>query len=385
MSRRTRLLYAAGMAEIIQLFTSLQAWQYLVVAANIALMVFAKPVLTVLANRRNGAEVSRLSITLMRGINLLILAVVLYPLVHQIHQTAVAAPALEQAAEALDPTEQKHLAGNKSTLALKLAQIIVVLYLAYFISYGRAQRGSETSQFSDTYRSRMLSLLLSTFTAVVALITVIRIAGFASLLEAGGVIGFIGVFLALTQAAWAPDIISGLLLLNSEMVSEGDVIEIVDGDPLLVRVFKTKIFHTVLVDLVDNHRVMIRNSRLRDMTIHNLSRFASARGLREKMTFKIGYDVPANQVRKLFDEAFASVCKDRDIAIDEKHPLEIRVLDTGDHAVEWGVFYYITDIVQRQRTRQLFIETILHISLTQDISLATPHTHVVNQSYGASV
>jgi small-conductance mechanosensitive channel len=263
----------------------------------------------------------------------------------------------------------------------------VVIYLAYLIAvviddlvrrkYGKRQNSAEQETWSDTYHSRMLGLLISSFIGIVALITVIRLAGLSSLLEAGGVIGFIGVFLALTQAAWAPDIISGLLLLNSDMVSEGDVIEIDDGSKLLARVFKTKVFHTVLVDVIDNHRVMIGNARLRNCTIHNLSRFASARGLRERLVFKIGYDVSPERVKKLFHTAFDTICQDESIAIDPTHPLEIRVLDTGDHAVEWGVFYYIKEIVQKVKSRQAFMEEILLVSVNHDISLATPQTHVV--------
>ena len=194
----------------------------------------------------------------------------------------------------------------------------MVLYLAYLAAntgsyltrrrYGKISAGSDGPQISDTYHSRMLTLLLSTFIAIVALIWVIRLAGFSSMLEAGGAIGFVGVFLALTQAAWAPDIISGLVLLNSDMVSEGDLIEIeINTEPLLGRVFKTKIFHTVLIDVVNNHRVMISNSRLRDQTIHSLSKFASARGLREKLIFKIGYDTSSASVKKMFRQAFANL------------------------------------------------------------------------------
>jgi len=36
---------------------------------------------------------------------------------------------------------------------------------------------------------------------------------------------------------------------------------------------------------------MVSNSKLRGQTIHSLSKFASAKGLREKLTFKIGYDI----------------------------------------------------------------------------------------------
>jgi len=162
------------------------------------------------------------------------------------------------------------------------------------------------------------------------------------------------------------------------MVSEGDLIEIeIQPEPLLGRVFKTKIFHTVLIDVVNNHRIMISNSRLRDQTIHSLSKFASARGLRERLIFKIGYDTPSRSVKKMFEEAFAKACERSDGIIDEAHPLEIRVIDAGDHAVAWGIFYYIKEVQHLVRTRQLLTEEILETSALHNISLATPQTHVI--------
>ncbi len=341
----------------------LSTTHYLIIALNLLLLLLARPILERLLAKREKRQFD-FQVNVMRGLNLAILAVVCY-----------------NAFYASNP------AGNG--LALKILSILVVLYLAYLMSnivsyvmrrrYGKVITSGDNTQVSDTYHSRMLTLLISTFVGIVALIATIRIAGFSSLLEAGGVIGFVGVFLALTQAAWAPDIISGLVLLNSDMVSEGDLIEL-DTPPILGRVFKTKIFHTVLIDVINNHRVMISNSKLRDQPIHTLSKFASARGLREKLVFKIGYDTNADSVRRLFNEAFQRACAASSSKLDETHPLEIRVLDAGDHAVEWGMFYYIKDVQGLVATRQLLIEEILNTSIEHQISLATPHTHVVTNT-----
>lgn len=340
-------------------------------AVNLILMLLARPIIEKLGSNKNTRQFD-FHVNVLRVLNLAILTAVCY----YAYFAADIRP---------DSDEQG------STIGLRIIAILVVLYLAYLAAntggyltrrlYGKISAGSDGPQVSDTYHSRMLTLLLSTFIAIVALIWVIRLAGFSSMLEAGGAIGFIGVFLALTQAAWAPDIISGLVLLNSEMVSEGDLIEIErHPEPLLGRVFKTKIFHTVLIDVVNNHRVMISNSKLRDQTIHSLSKFASARGLRERLVFKIGYDTPSHDVKKMFQQAFANACSSSDISIDETHPLEIRVLDAGDHAVVWGFFYYIKEVQQLVKTRQLLTEEILELSRQHGISLATPQTHVVSRA-----
>ena len=275
---------------------------------------------------------------------------------------------------------------SSQSIGIKVLSILLIIYLSYLsvhligrfvrLRYGRPVQtvGSEP-RIADTYASRALSIFISVFIGIMALISIIRLAGFSSLLEAGGVIGFVGVFLALTQGAWAPDIISGLVILNSKMFKERDVIKITDsGEDMLAIVYRTMAFHTELLNLVDNHRVMIRNSKIREQTIHNLSRYASARGLRETLLFKIGYDVSSVQVRDMFESAFQEAVKDADIPIEEQYPLEVRLKDTGDHAIEWSVHYYTKDELSLIKTRQLFREKILEASIASGISLSTPFT-----------
>jgi len=272
-------------------------------------------------------------------------------------------------------------------IGIKVISIFVIIYLSYLlvhligrfvrVRYGRpVQNVGSSHRIADTYASRALTIFLSVFIGVMALISIIRVAGFSSLLEAGGVIGFVGVFLALTQSAWAPDIISGLVILNSKMFKERDVIRIYDGDQeMYATVYRTLAFHTELLNLVDNHRVMIRNSKIRDQTVHNLSRFANARGLRESLTFKIGYDVSIEAVEAMFNAAFETVSEDADIPLESQHPLEIMVKDTGDHAIEWSVHYYTKDEFALIKTRQVFRQAILKASIDAGISLSTPFTH----------
>ncbi len=346
---------------ITEALSHFSASHYIIIAVNLLLMVLAKPIILKTGGKLSDRHTD-FRVNLLRVMNLAILAAVCYNAIYS--------------------------DGSEGTgFAVKLISVLVVMYLAYLAAniasyvmrrrYGKTTKNIDGNLISDTYHSRMLTLVTSTFIAIVALIAVIRIAGYSSLLEAGGVIGFVGVFLALTQQAWAPDIISGLVLLNSDMVSEGDLIELGNGEPIFARVFKTKIFHTVLIDVVNNHRIMVSNSKLRDQPIHSLSKFASARGLREKLSFKIGYDTESDKVKSMFSEAFDAIVNDGDNMIDDSHPLEIRVLETGDHAVEWGVFYYIKEVQGIIAVRQKLMEAILDTSVKHGISLSTPNTHVV--------
>lgn len=265
---------------------------------------------------------------------------------------------------------------------LRLASVLAVIYLAYlsmlvsawFVRrrFGRERTIGDERQIIETYHSRLLTLVIGTVIGLVALVAIVRILGFTSLLEAGGVLGVIGVMLAITQAAWAPDIISGLIILNSSLVEEGDVVQFDDPAELPMVVFKTKLFHTELLNLANNHRIMLRNAHLRDRMIHNLSKFASARGLRELLRFRIGYEVPPDRVEAFFEGVARKAAESGDIGLEPEQPVEVRVLDTGDHAVEWGVYYYTKQVRDLLQIRQQMRAQILRESLNAGLSLATP-------------
>ncbi len=283
---------------------------------------------------------------------------------------------------------------KSQVIPLKVLGVIGIIYFtylvhqiaAYFIlrSYGREREVNGKKQYVSTYNARLLSIFSAVFIGIMALISIIQMLGFTSLLQAGGVIGFIGVFLALTNAVWAPDIFSGLIILNSDMLQEGDIIEIHDNKIIYAVVYKTKVFHTVILNLVNNHRIMIRNSRLRDFTIHNLSKFASAKGLRESLIFNIGYDVSSSKVRAMFTAAYEEVRKQGSIGVESNRDLEIGVQEVGDHAVQWCVYYYTKEADRLPRIRQQLLETFLKTANEHNISLSTPLTHVVTQSSDAN-
>ncbi|MBL4674584.1 MAG: mechanosensitive ion channel family protein [Arenicella sp.] len=272
------------------------------------------------------------------------------------------------------------------TLLSKLTYSLIVIYFAVvgtqFINFlihqrfGKVRKSKSKRQVSDTYSSRGLSLFVAAVVTVVAIVSCLRILGLNSLLEAGGAVGIIGIFLAMTQASWAPDIISGLIILNSRMAEEGDVVQFNMGNRNIVAsIFKTKVFHTEFLDLSNNHRLMVRNAKLRDYGLQNLSRFASAKGLRERLLFNIGYAHSQQEVTDMMNRAFAEIDKSESLREHQFEP-EVMVLDTGDYAVEWAVNYYIKDVKQLLKIKQIFRSYILAESVRSNISLATPNLQI---------
>lgn len=351
------------MQEFISFFQHLDTVGYLILAMNILVLLFAqKLVLAVYHEPADSSSVIRKT-RILRVLSLLIIIAYFYFFTQK---------------------------AKEHGFALKVLGVIGIIYVSYLInhlvayfilrSYGVEKEVNGKARFISTYNARLLSIFSSIFIAIMALISIIQTLELNSLLEAGGIIGFIGVFLALTNAVWAPDIFSGLIILNSDMLEEGDIIQIHDNEPIYALVYKTKVFHTVILNLVDNHRIMIRNSRLRDFTVHNLSKFASAKGLRESLVFNIGYDVSCAHVRAMFEAAYEEIKKQGSIGIETNRALEIGVQEVGDHAVQWCIYYYTKDVEQLPKIRQQLLETILRTSNRHNILLSTPLTHIVSQS-----
>lgn len=269
--------------------------------------------------------------------------------------------------------------------AIRMIKCLVAVYFSvlstqvtnFFIRqrFGKVRIVQNRTVTADTYSSRGLSLIAATVITLIAVVSCLRILGFNSLLEASGALGLMGFFLAMTQAAWAPDIIAGLIILNSRLCDEGDVIQFsMDGEQIIASVFRTKLFHTELLDLANNHRLMVRNDKLRDQGIQNLSRFASAKGLRECLFFNIGYSHDSQEVTNMFLRAFKQIDQ-QDGSREEQFKPEIMVHDTGDYAITWAVYYYIKDVKRMLGIKQQFRAYIWQEAEKSGISLATPDLH----------
>ncbi len=347
-------LYNGFMTEIFSNFAdNVSRLDFFIIAASLILSIAAAPICRWL----NDDDGLNTRISMMRVLNALIIIGVLADIV--LRNTGL-------------------LSGLTYSLIVIYFAVVGTQFINFFVRqrFGKVRNAKNKRQISDTYSSRGLSLFVSAVISVVAIVSCLRILGLNSLLEAGGAIGIIGLFLAMTQASWAPDIISGLIILNSRMAEEGDVVQFnMDGCTIVASIFKTKVFHTECLDLANNHRLMVRNAKLRDYGIQNLSRFASAKGLRECLFFNIDYGHSKQQVTDMISRAFDEIDKSEGLREEQFAP-EVMVYETGDYAVTWAVYYYIKDVKQLLRIKQIFRAYILAESIRSDISLATPSIQI---------
>lgn len=360
------------MADLFTIFTGtlkgFSPLDWILLTTNALLLLTSRPIIERFTSKSQHQQKSLFAdrLSAFRALNIIVFALVLF-------------------FNLMLPLADKHWVAR----ILSLFIVVYVSQVVYHVAAWGIQRryGKQRTvaggkvEISETYNSRALKLLSAFLLGAIALLSMINILGFDSLLEAGGVIGFLGVLLALTQATWAPDIVSGLIILNSNLLEEGDVIQIDGADkPLHGVIYKTKMFHTEILSIVNNHRIMFRNSQLRECVIHNFSKFASAKGLREVLHFKIGYDENRRAIEGMFDEAFAEAAANPDIHVEGSFPTFLYVEDTGDDAVTWGFYYYTRDIRNFLKTRHQVRAIILKKSLEMNISLATPDLFVLEKS-----
>ena len=275
--------------------------------------------------------------------------------------------------------------GGEAAWVTRTLGVLLAIYVGWLCFYtisrlirrrwGNERKRGEDTVFVETYNSRLLTLIAAVVVSVIVLVAVIRILGYSTLLEAGGVLGVIGVMLALTQASWVPDLVSGLVILNSRLIAEGDIIQLGDDPGQIGMVFRTKVFFTEILHLANNHRILIQNTKLRGMTVHNLSRFASAKGLREGLNINVSYDISEQQVVDLFNSVIEHAKENTDLPIENQYEVEIRATHGGDYSVQWTCFYYIKETRQVLKIRQLMLGLVLQVAQEKGIQLQTPSLH----------
>ncbi|MGI9292868.1 MAG: hypothetical protein ACR2PS_02715 [Pseudomonadales bacterium] len=339
--------------------------EWMLLLANVLLLIFSRHIFSALDTKAAKDDGDNTQLNVFRMVNVLIIVLVLANNWW------------------LPKVESSWLTKLISSLFLSYLFVLVYKVVRFFVllRYGKHRNLETTATITETYSSRALSLIAGMIMFIVWLLSIIQVLEFNTLLQASGVIGFVGVMLGLTQGSWAPDIISGLIVLNSDMVEEGDVLELeTNGQTLYAAVFKTKMFHTELLDISNNHRIMIKNSRLRELQIGNLSKFASAKGLREQLNFNIGYEVPAKKVREFFDQVEARLQERHQDQYEAQHPIELRVINAGDNAVEWAMFYYLKKTRDLLGTRQLINQVVVEEADKAGIVLATPALYSLTPS-----
>lgn len=349
----------------------------LIFALNIALFIFAKPLLNLIAP----GDDNKSKVKIFRALNVLVLLLHFLDLI---------------------------LTGTATSYRnyfLNLGFSLMIIYagmLAYSFfgavskkRFGRERMLDNKQVYVETYSTRLVNLVLLVLIALTVIYALIMIWGANSLLETTGIFGILMVFLGFTSGVWAPDIISGLIILNSQSLEDGDVV-VINGHPNEYVISRVTLIYVILYDIRNNHRTLMRNSQFTSRRVDNLSRVASTNGVRQALTYKIGYptftgrsDERAEQLknfRDTIDDMFTrsfEACKDRDdVKINEAIPFEWAMTNAGDYALEYTLWIYLERIPNTKitsRLRRHLMGTIYKVneevytaSILEDIDLSTP-------------
>jgi len=309
-------------------------------------------------------------------------------------------------------------------ILFKIITTGIIIYISYFIHliaihvnkkmYGKIVEIDNKKVLVDTYSSKMTDIIVDIIMTFIVIIILVKFWEFNSMLETTGIIGLILGFLALTSSIWAPDILHGLILLNDNLYTEGDIIEI-EGNRYVV--YKLGNSRATLFNLGNNARTTIKNSDLSEKHIFNLSKFASTAGLLQSFTYKIGYpdyifeekdkekrlalySKFKDNLENMFKHAYNKCVEDTDINIaTQNEGFEVFMINSGDYAIEYKVVFFVkipssltkktsnpltasTASVSRKYLNEKYLvnEQILEASFMYGVNLSTPDLQQIEYS-----
>ncbi|MEM8500034.1 MAG: mechanosensitive ion channel domain-containing protein [Pseudomonadota bacterium] len=289
-----------------------------------------------------------------------------------------------------------------SLMAVYLSLLVFQLSSYYSLKrFGRRKEVDSRNLYVETYSSRLMNIVLIVLIGIVTLYAVIKVWGADSMLETTGIFGIIFAFLAFTSANWAPDVLSGLVILNSQTLEDGDLIKI-DGYDDEYIISKVSFIYTVIFDIRNNNRTLIRNNRMMQGKIDNLSRIASSDGIRQALRYNIAYpelptsdrearvaiaDAQTKDINDMFEKAFQRACEDDSVKVNSNKPFDWALTETGDYALEYTLWIYLERIPSTKVTatiRKHYLGTIYKVnelvyraSIEEGIDLSTPDLSIM--------
>lgn len=282
---------------------------------------------------------------------------------------------------------------------------LMVVYTGVFIysasgtftrkRFGKSRTFDGKVTYIESYNSRLVNLVALAVIILTIVYVLIQIWGADSLLETTGIIGILLVFLGFTSSIWAPDIVSGLIILNSEMLVDGDVV-VIDGHADEFIIARVTLIYAVLYDVRNNHRTLLRNTQFIQSRIDNLSRIASSDGIRQAFKYNIGYpefsekrqtretELAAFQknIGDMFTRSFEACQANDEIKINPNKPFEWAMTNAGDYALEYTLWIYldripntkVTATIRRHLMGTMYKvnETVFTASVIEGVDLSTP-------------
>ena len=352
---------------------------------NILLLLLARPIINLIAPNQD----NKTQIKIAQALNLLVLVLQI----------------IDYALRRSLPDYGQPIEGSEGGYFIQVGISLMVIYSGVFIyslagtlsrkRFGKVRKIEDKITYVETYNSRMVGLVMLGIIVLTVIYLLIKTWGADSLLGTTGIFGiFIG-FLAFTSGIWAPDIVSGLIILNSDILVDGDVV-VIDGHADEFIIARITLIYVVLYDVRNNHRTLLRNTQFIQNRIDNLSRVASSKGIRQAFKYNIGYpafsddrDMRKTQLaefRESVDDMFGQaneICvAAENIHVNDKAPFEWAMTNAGDYALEYTLWVYleripstkVTSTIRKHLMGTLYKvnEAVFTASVAEGVDLSTP-------------
>ena len=352
---------------------------------NIILLLLARPIIDLIAPNQD----NKTQIKIAQALNFLVLLLQI----------------IDFALRWYVPEYGQSSADSEGGYFIRVGISLMVVYSGVFIynlagalsrkRFGKSRLVEGQTVHIETYNSRMVGLVMLGIIVLTVIYLLIKTWGADSLLGTTGIFGiFIG-FLAFTSGIWAPDIVSGLIILNSDILVDGDVV-VINGYEDEFIIARITLIHVVLYDVRNNHRTLLRNTRFIQDRIDNISRIASSDGIRQAFKYNIGYpafsdDRSAREaelaafrknIGDMFTRSFEACQANDDIKINNSKPFEWAMTNAGDYALEYTMWAYldripntkVTATIRRHLMGTLYKinEAVFTASVVENIDLSTP-------------
>ncbi len=265
---------------------------------------------------------------------------------------------------------------SKISLTIIIAFAINHLLQLWVLSrFGTEREVNGETVMARSYTSGMIGVL--TFIIVVSLsfVAILNILNLDNWLQTSSIIGAFLLILYASKDYLLDDIISSLLFHYNRSLEPGNVVKVQELNIFGV-IQQITLSQTTLRDMQQGHEITVANSKLRGCVIENLSHTTSS--LKDFLDFNIGYDVEPGTVERVLRESWQKLCaEDNNI---EQQPIAVKMIKHDDHCIVWRLIYCVKNPYKlldiKQRLHWIALE---HCRLNQ-VDLATPLTHVVNDA-----
>ncbi|MBV1911829.1 MAG: mechanosensitive ion channel family protein [Kangiellaceae bacterium] len=342
-----------------QLYNQLpfQVLDYIVISLNLMVFIFAGVVTRRAARQKANSGLQNRMLGL-RAINLALFSIYAF--------TGVV--------EILFSYKISHLQQVSQTGLTILLSYLLQHYVQTWIvfRFGKTKEIDGEKYRGESYASEIIGLIGLLLVSSIAFLVIINIWNLDSWLQATSVVGGILILLFASKEYFLGDMISGLIMHYNNSVEAGSVIRVKEFDIVGV-VIQITLSQTTIRDLVQKHEISLPNSKLRNATIETLSN-SGKNGFRDFLDFKIGYEHSSDSVTSFLQQVW-SESLEQEAGINEESKASFVVIENGDHAVTWRLYYNLKNPYRICQARNEIQTVAFRLSQSESIPLNTPVTH----------